>query len=320
MSSETPAGLTFELSLRFGADRRLKDALLAWLEARGVTDYAEGVIDGVDLAADAEALAALIRDGSDTAPVSVYGFDRAALVQLEAEALHAFRQYGLKTVVAEIKTESWNAAWESGFEALVTRRFRVQPLGGGLLANPAAEGEGGRILIELKPGSAFGAGDHATTAAALMALEDVWDELGSRRDLRLLDVGTGTGILAIAAAKLGFASVQGTDIDPEALKAAAENCALNGVAMGLVLAAAPPPEMGRFAVIAANILVPVLHELLPRLAALLTPGGRLVLAGFIGKERDALAAAGALVGLTVASEREVRGWLGVVLAKPAIPR
>lgn len=306
--------VTFELTLGFDAasldlSARLKRAALAWLKERGITDFIEGVIDGVDiLVASDDPLTAFADETCDTTPVSVFDFDEARLDGLANAARAAFSQQGLTLRLSRLDTRSWSEAWEANYAGFETPAFIVRPIGA---IKPDADPQ--KILIELAPGRAFGAGDHATTQACLESLGYLRQAGRLKPGGRCLDVGTGTGILGIAAAKCGFSHVLGTDIDATALKEAARNCAHNGVAMGLVCLDEPPAEAGLYDLIVANILVPVLHHLMPRLAAHLAPGGCLLLAGFIEKERAALEGTAAASGLTPFNACAVRGWVALAL-------
>lgn len=141
------------------------------------------------------------------------------------------------------------------------------------------------VIVALDPGLAFGTGTHPSTALCLEWLAHA--ELAGRT---VLDYGCGSGLLAVAALKLGAARATAVDIDPQALLAARENAASNGVAGRLqVRAAAGPP--GAHGVVIANILARPLIELAPRLLAACAPGGRIVLSGLLETHADEVRAA-----------------------------
>ncbi|HEY9081625.1 50S ribosomal protein L11 methyltransferase [Magnetovibrio sp.] len=174
----------------------------------------------------------------------------------------------------------------------------------------------GRIPMRIDPGAAFGTGTHATTSGCLQAIED----LGRRHEfVRPLDVGTGSGILAIAMAKLWKLEVLGTDIDPTAVRVARENAHLNGVANLLDFRAGPGfkpiSDHARFDLIVANILARPLTALAPGLARRLSAGGYAVLSGLIVRDERFVLAAYLAQGLKL-KRRYVRdGWLTLVLKK-----
>ncbi len=163
------------------------------------------------------------------------------------------------------------------------------------------------LHIRLDPGIAFGTGSHPTTRLCL-----AWLERHLAGGERVLDYGCGSGILSIAAARLGAGLVVGTDIDPLAVEAARYNALRNEVAARYTLPAGlPPPEEQRFDVIAANILANPLVLLAPALAARLAPGGTLVLSGILERQAtsviDAYARAGA--GLALSAWGTEDGWV-----------
>lgn len=171
---------------------------------------------------------------------------------------------------------------------------------------------GARHVIRIDPSSAFGTGLHATTALCLEALLE-----RSPIDA-VLDVGTGTGILALAALELGSRRAVATDNDPEALRVAEENAALNNLAGRLVLSASDPAELGeRFDVVVANILARPLLDLAPQLKEAVKPGGAVVLSGITAIQAADVVEAYTALGFVepVVTAREE--WVRVVLEAPA---
>jgi ribosomal protein L11 methyltransferase len=164
---------------------------------------------------------------------------------------------------------------------------------------------------------AFGTGTHPTTALCLAAISEA---VTARPGLSVLDVGTGSGLLAIAARKLGAGRTVAVDVDPVAVRVAGENAARNGVA--LELSGAPAGEVrGAFDLVVANILANTLVELAPALDARLAPGGTLVLSGILAPQADEVRAAHVARGLRPAPPRERREgeWVALVLEKAAAP-
>jgi len=170
--------------------------------------------------------------------------------------------------------QDWERLWLDCFHPMrFGERLWICPDG----QRPPAED--GQVLIDLDPGLAFGTGTHATTALCLE-----WLDQHPPRGQRVLDYGCGSGILAIAALKLGAAAVCGVDIDQQALWASRENAARNQVADGLI--ALLPGELPErdYDLLLANILANPLIELAPRLADLVKPGGQLVLSGILSEQ------------------------------------
>ncbi|MBX4965562.1 ribosomal protein L11 methyltransferase [Rhizobium binae] len=177
----------------------------------------------------------------------------------------------------------------------------------------------GDIAIEIDAGQAFGTGHHGTTAGCLEVIDRV---MRSRRVRNALDLGTGSGVLAIAVRKLKNIPVLATDIDPIATRVAAENVRRNGIASGIVARTAPGfhstafSEHGPFDLIIANILARPLIRMAPQLAAHLAPGGSVILSGILAAQRWKVIAA-----YSGARLRHVRtiwrnGWVTIHFDRP----
>jgi ribosomal protein L11 methyltransferase len=207
--------------------------------------------------------------------------------------------------------EDWGAGWKEHFHP-----FHVAPL---LVIKPSwepYEAQEGEAVIEMDPGMAFGTGLHASTRLALGFIEMIC--AGVPPDCAL-DVGTGTGILAMAAALRGASLVIAIDNDPDAVAAARENVARNGLAGRISVGDRDLGAIdGKFDLIVANITADVLLPLAPRLAGRLSPGGALVLAGLLagGQTREVRAAYEKL-GLLCAGERSEGEWASLLLIAAA---
>jgi ribosomal protein L11 methyltransferase len=202
----------------------------------------------------------------------------------------------------------WQTAWEPSFEALITDRFFISD-------HQARQDAGSRQRIRLESGLVFGSGQHATTQAMVRLMEKVCAKPDA--DSSFLDVGTGTGVLALVAHYLGYARLMGTDIEPDALTVARRNQSLNGVPFPLVEGSLPPVEE-RFQAIACNILPPTLTHLLPALQQRLEPGGILLLAGFHEANVEPILAATAALGMKEKQRMVERGWIALALEKPGL--
>jgi ribosomal protein L11 methyltransferase len=168
-------------------------------------------------------------------------------------------------------------------------QFAPIRVAGGLWVVPSwcAPPEPGAVNLVLDPGLAFGTGSHPTTRLCLAWLVECL-----RRGERVLDYGCGSGILAIAAAKLGAGEVAGVDVDPQAIRASRSNAAANGIAATFgVPGSLPSPAAAGVDVLVANILANPLLLLAPALAAHVRPGGRIVLSGVLEAQADEVAAA-----------------------------
>ena len=184
-----------------------------------------------------------------------------------------------------IADQDWERAWLDTFQPMrFGERTWIVPWNHDLPAGVDADAD---AVIRLDPGLAFGSGTHPTTALCLAWL----DGLAARGELQgrqVLDFGCGSGILALAALKLGAAGAVGVDNDPQALTATADNAQRNGVAIAACLPQDEPAAT--YPVVVANILASALDALAPQLAARTAPGGRIALSGILAGQEDALLA------------------------------
>ncbi|MGQ7247539.1 50S ribosomal protein L11 methyltransferase [Halomonas sp. V046] len=172
------------------------------------------------------------------------------------------------------------------------------------------------VNLHLDPGLAFGTGTHPTTALCLEWL-DALALTGELEGIEMLDVGCGSGILAIAALKLGAHAAVGTDIDPQALSASRDNAERNAIEPDR-LALRYPEQMNaeRFPLVVANILAGPLVELAPTIASHVAPGGRLALSGILENQANAVQDAYRDQGL-IMDEPEIReGWVRLSGLRP----
>ena len=219
-------------------------------------------------------------------------------------------------VTRTVKEEDWAHAWK--------RHFKPMRIGRHVLLTPAWEEPDvlpEDIVVRLEPGMAFGTGLHPTTRLCVAALED-WVRPGDW----FMDVGTGSGVLSIVAAKLGAGRVLATDIDPLAIRAARENAARNEISLGndalhIEQGSIPEGQAGRFEVIAANILAEVLVGLLDgtyesvSLAQPLALEGHLILSGILEDKTEMVLSAAARHGLKEVERRQEADWLALVVRK-----
>lgn len=210
--------------------------------------------------------------------------------------------------------QEWRDAWKRYFKVTrITRQVVVVPSWESY--TPAA----GEVVVELDPGMAFGTGTHATTRAVLEDMQALAD--AGRSFDRVLDVGAGSGILAIAAIKLWGATAVAIDNDPVALAACLDNAAKNGVggrmeADKLSLA----DDHAQYPLVLANIQAHVLRELREPLCASVAPGGTLILSGILTPQAQALSeefVAGGMLLVRVRPSADDAQWTAVVLERPA---
>ena len=172
--------------------------------------------------------------------------------------------------------------------------------------------ETSRVKLILDPGLAFGTGGHETTNLCLEVLDE-----RVRGGERVLDIGTGSGILAIAALKLGAAVAEGVDIDPVAVRTAGENAALNGVADKLTVLVGDLSDKasGKYDIITANIVANAIMALAPAVPGLMADDAVFIASGIIDSRKDEVIAGLEKAGLTVQEVKEKRGWECIVCKK-----
>ena len=210
---------------------------------------------------------------------------------------------------AQEPTRDWNAEWRASVQPVRAGRVHVVPT---WLDQETPEGDE-EVRLVLDPGQSFGSGHHATTHLCLLELQS---ELPPGADV--LDVGCGTGILAIAAALLGAGHVEGVDLDAEAVVSTRRNAAANDVTvtarLGGVEAATAQAD-----VVLANLLTPTLHDLADELVAAMRPGGVLIASGVAVERAEGVAAALAAAGAPLTRRRDEDGWAVLVHHLPEPP-
>ena len=209
----------------------------------------------------------------------------------------------------EIAAQDWSTSWRAHHKAMrVGPRSWVHPP---WETPPVAPGE---VTVAVDPGMAFGTGSHPTTSLCLERTDEL---LAERPGADLLDVGTGSGVIAFLAARLGAGRLAGTENDPVALHAAELGAALNHLPPGRIewLLIDPAEVPGQFGIVVANILLNTLVALAPQIAARVAPGGRLVLSGLLAGQGDEAAAAYVEQGLREVARKDRDGWLRVELER-----
>ncbi len=249
------------------------------------------------------------------------GAEQELRQRLEEGLWHLSQVYPIPDpVVRRLTEEDWANAWK--------RQYHLQRIGQRMVIVPAWEAytpAGDEAVIRLEPGMAFGTGLHPTTRLCLQALERHVVP-GSQ----VLDVGTGSGILAIAAAKLGAGHVLAMDADPTAVMVARANITMNGVAPQVTVRHGTLPgitavplhfvtgnslellETGLFDLILINILAPVIIAAAPHLSVRLAPAGQLVAAGLIENQEQDVVDALWTAGLMVTDRAQEKDWVALV--------
>ncbi len=281
-------------------------AALAEEAAAALRDVAPGGawIETPFTQADLESDAITRRDG--TSLVHAYVPRDEANAVMDARDAIARASIAAEVATRPVAEEDWAEAWKE--------HFHVERFGERIVVVPSwrtYDAQPRDVVLTLDPGMAFGTGQHETTRMCLEALER-----HARPSTRVLDVGCGSGILAIAAAKLGATRVDAVDIDPNCVRVTDDNARINNVtdvvhtAEGSVGAAWPfaEPPSGAYDVVVANIIARIIIELAAPLVEALAPAGRLIASGIIGERemevRDALATA----GVRIEASRAMGEW------------
>ncbi len=202
--------------------------------------------------------------------------------------------------IARLEEQDWADKWKEQFHVLRIGRFVIRP------SWREYEPEEGDLVLTLDPGMAFGTGLHPSTALCLRALEDAVEP-----GMSVLDMGTGSGILAIAAARLGAERVLALDSDPVAVRVASENVHINGFRGVIDVRQGSLPEVsGTYHLIVINILARVIRDMLwEGLASHLRPVGQIIAAGILETQADGVKQAFRAEGLRVVSELREKDWV-----------
>ena len=225
-----------------------------------------------------------------------------------AEILPLFRErldnsgieYTLET--SGVEQEDWQNAWKKYYHAM--------DIGSRLAIVPGWEQyETDRTVITMDPGMACGTGTHETTSLCLETLDSL-----VKGGERVLDIGTGSGILAIAALKLGAAVAEGVDIDPMCVRTAGENARRNGVQdrFTVLVGDLSDKASGQYNIITANIVAAAILSLAPHVPALMAPGARFIASGIIDTRKDEVLTGLRAAGLEPVEVKEKRGWVCII--------
>ena len=208
--------------------------------------------------------------------------------------------------VTQVAGDDWASAWK--------QHYHVDHIGRHTVIVPSwieYTPEPGEAVVLLDPGEAFGTGQHQSTRGCIIALEE-----SVRPGARVLDVGCGSGVLSIAAARLGAQNVVGIDIDSVAVNVARSNVAANKAADCVAIRQGDLAGgvWQEFDVVVANILADVVIELMPELPRVLAPGGRFVCSGFVEKQAARVEQALSAAGYCIIRRIQVEDWVTLVSA------
>jgi ribosomal protein L11 methyltransferase len=250
-----------------------------------------------------------LEESNDTAVLTAY-FTHAPVIdslrQFSVAIGAAPSERVLQVRVRTIAEEDWADNWK--------RHFNPQCIGARLYVCPSWDcaPPAGRVAVIIDPGMAFGTGQHASTRGCLELLEHAVETQPVRR---ALDVGTGSGLLAIALAKLGVGEVWATDIDPAACAIATANAGLNGVRTQLHIASTFESTWGPFDLITANLFANILQELAPQLTRMLSPKGIVICSGLLVEDEQRVRTAYESLSCKLWERREEDSWVTLALRR-----
>jgi ribosomal protein L11 methyltransferase len=275
---------------------------------------------------DAERLSTVLSE-MDPSPASAVSVEEASKVSWSLDAFCVDEELAneaaaiiereipdARPAVQKLDDKDWVAVSLAGLPAVNAGPFVVAGW------HELAHLEGGKIPVWIEAGPAFGTGHHGTTKGCLEALAV---ELKRKRPQRVLDIGTGSGVLALAAVKYGAGFALGTDMDKESIRIAKENAKNNkaGDRLKLMHARGTGHRMMRahapYDMVLANILARPLVSLAPEIAKLVAKGGRVILSGLLTHQEPQVRAAYAGQGLHLVQRRRLNGWSTLVYARKA---
>ncbi len=264
---------TYELKIVFHQSNSTREKnftkLRNWLKDQNVDSFCEGSIDNLDLFPD-EVLDAQKKFEKEISCWMIYKYEKDWLLQLKKKMEKKFSTF-LSCKISSFATHDWLEGWKENFKPIYTKKFIVYPPWEKIKKKKS------QIPIVIEPGMAFGTGQHESTLGCLKLIEKISPQKTA------LDIGTGTGILAIALKKTGFEKVIGTDIDPDAILAAKNNAKRNKAKIEFKLGSF---VQGKYDLIVANILAPIILQLIPKIAKVCKKDSRIIFAGILDEQKE----------------------------------
>lgn len=309
----TSDSITYELQIQITAKPEASDAtrelVKAFLIANDEPCFVEGVVDGLDIPFDYEKGEEQPYEqlfDANPSPLSIYKADKPPLTRLKGLLEQEF-QGAISCEILQMSAASWQEGWKDSFERFSIGDVAVHP--------PWQPGFEDKINLEIEPGMAFGTGQHQTTQLCLDALQKIIALRPNPSQQTLLDLGCGSGILAICAAKLGVTDITAADIDVDGIKSSEENAERNQISSIRFVHGSIDAVTGPYSIIVANILSHVLAKLLPGIAANLAPGGHLLMSGILAEDAGTINDQAEQLGLKHIQTYNQDDWIATVLVK-----
>lgn len=251
----------------------------------------------------------ILQADKSAAAVSIFVPEEKSVAEYIAFLQDRFRSLSLKVSVETegVSEDDWAENWKKYYKPISLGRVTVVP------AWEKYEAKEGEVVVRMDPGMAFGTGTHETTRLVMRILQDV-----VKGGERVLDVGTGSGILSICASKLGAGEIFAYDIDPVAVRVAKENALADGcenITVGVSDLLAGVDRTGAYDICVANIVADIILRMLPDIGALLAPGAPLILSGIIAPRKEDVIAAAAAYGFAVEREENENDWVALLVRR-----
>ena len=251
----------------------------------------------------------ILNADKDRIAVSIFVPEEKPIAEFRAFLQDRFRALALEvSIEAEgVSEDDWAENWKKYYKPIHLGRVTVVP------AWEKYEASEGEIIVRMDPGMAFGTGTHETTRLVMRILQDVI--AGGER---VLDVGTGSGILSICASKLGAGDIYAYDIDPVAVRVAKENAEADGcnnITVGVSDLLAGVDRAEKYGVCVANIVADIILRMLPDIGELLLPGAPLILSGIIAPRKEDVIAAAEAEGFVVEREENENDWVALLVRR-----
>ena len=271
-----------------------------------IEDYSDFTLNGMygDLVDDS-----ILNADRDTVKVSIFVPEEKNLLEYRQHLDARFAELGLEVTISVegMREEDWSESWKQYYKPIPLGKVTIVPAWEDYAAAP------GEVVIKMDPGMAFGTGTHETTRLVMKIMQD--EIKGGER---VLDVGTGSGILSICASKLGAKECFAYDIDPVAVTVARENAERDGctnitVGVSDLLKGINKDERYDFAV--ANIVADIIIRMLPDIGEHLKPNAPLILSGIISMYRDKVVDAARALGYEPVREVSENDWVALMVKK-----
>lgn len=244
----------------------------------------------------------------DTVKVSLFVPEERSVAEYKEFIETRLPALGIEASVSleGMNEDDWSESWKQYYKPVPLGRVTIVP------AWEEYTAQEGEVIIKMDPGMAFGTGTHETTRLVIRLMQDILT--GGER---VLDIGTGSGILSICASKLGASSCNAYDIDPVAVKVARENVLADGctnITVGVSdLLAGVDLSKGKYDFCVANIVADIIVRMLPDIKKYLTDGAPLILSGIIAERADEVRRAAVAHGFTVEREITENDWVGMLV-------